>query len=302
MNADSGVLIESSDRAVRQRLEAAGVRFLMASYMDMHAVSKAKLVPIDHFDQMMAGSEMFTGAALEGVPQSVHDNEMAAHPDAASAVVLPWDNKVAWLASDLWLDDAPFQSCSRSILKRQTAAAAQLGYRLNLGIEAEFYVLRQREDGSIVPLSDRRMAKPCYDGTSARQSVLARPDGGGHERSGLGCLFLRPGRRARPVRDRLHLCRCRRDVGPLRVPAHDGRAIRATERLLRQRHAQALCRSHRQRRAFQHVTGQSWRQPMGSAMAKAWHDTKQHDTKQAECLEYMAHVSQWELDRYLKFF
>ena len=87
MNADSGAVADTSGLALRQALEAAGVRFLMASYVDMHGVSKAKLVPIDHFDQMMAGSEMFTGAALEGVPQSVHDNEVAAHPDAVGEVI-----------------------------------------------------------------------------------------------------------------------------------------------------------------------------------------------------------------------
>jgi glutamine synthetase len=36
---------------------------------------------------------------------------------------------------------------------------------------------------------------------------------------------------------------------------------------------------------------------MGRQMAASWHDTKRH-----EWLEYMAHVSQWETDRYLRFF
>ena len=156
---------------LQTRLREAGVRFLMASYVDMHGVSKAKMVPVAHMPQMLAGSEMFTGAALEGVPQSVHDNEVAAHPDAGSVVVLPWDRSVAWFASDLWLEDAPFEACSRGILKRQTEAAAKLGYQFNLGIEAEFYVLREGADGKPAPISNRRMAKPCYDGVSALDNL-----------------------------------------------------------------------------------------------------------------------------------
>jgi glutamine synthetase len=156
---------------LKQRLDADGVRYLMASYVDMHGVSKAKLVPLAHLEHMMGGSEMFTGAALDGVPQSVHDDEVAARPDPASCTVLPWDSAVAWFASDLWLQDAPFEACSRGILKRQTAAAARLGYRLNFGIEAEFYVLQQLADGHVVPLSDRRLAKPCYDGVSALDNL-----------------------------------------------------------------------------------------------------------------------------------
>ncbi len=84
-----------------------GVRYLMATYADMHGVSKTKMVPIAHLEQMMGGSELFTGAALDGVPQQVNDDEVAAIPDPESCTVLPWDNGVAWFASDLWLGGAP---------------------------------------------------------------------------------------------------------------------------------------------------------------------------------------------------
>lgn len=49
------------------------VRFLLPSYVDMHGVSKSKMVPMSHFDRAMAGSELCTGAAVEGVPQDISD-------------------------------------------------------------------------------------------------------------------------------------------------------------------------------------------------------------------------------------
>lgn len=172
MHADSVAAGRGSDlAALKQRLSSEGVRYLMASYVDMHGVSKAKLVPLAHLEHMMGGSEMFTGAALEGVPQSVHDDEVAAHPDPGSCTILPWDSTVAWFASDLWLRGSPFEACSRGILKRQTAEAARLGYRLNFGIEAEFYVLRELPDGRIEPISNRRLSKPCYDGASVLDNL-----------------------------------------------------------------------------------------------------------------------------------
>jgi glutamine synthetase len=171
MHADSRSTGSADLLDMKQRLGVEGVRFLMASYVDMHGACKAKLVPLAHLEHMMAGSEMFTGAALDGVPQSVHDDEVAAHPDPLSCTVLPWDSAVAWFASDLWLKDAPFQACSRGILKRQTAAAAKLGYKFNLGIEAEFYVLRDLGGGAVAPVSQRFLAKPCYDGVSALDNL-----------------------------------------------------------------------------------------------------------------------------------
>lgn len=145
-------------------LAAAGVRYCAASYVDMHGVSKTKMVPIAHHAQMLEGSELFTGAAMDGVPQSVHDEEVAAVPDPASCSILPWKPEIAWFASDLGYQGQPFEACSRNILKRQLARAAAHGLRFNLGIEAEFFVFKKLEEGGFAPLSTRpHLQKPCYD-------------------------------------------------------------------------------------------------------------------------------------------
>ena len=145
-------------------LEARGVRYALASFVDLHGVSKAKAVPLPHIGQMLQGSELFTGAALDGVPQEVSDDEVAAVPDPASLTVLPWKPDVAWFASNLHLGGQPFAACSRNILNRVRAEAAAMGYRFNLGIETEFFVLRRDSQGKPVPYSDRdTLDKPAYD-------------------------------------------------------------------------------------------------------------------------------------------
>jgi glutamine synthetase len=145
-------------------LAAAGVRYLLPSYVDLHGVSKSKMVPLDHYARMMEGSELCTGAALEGVPQDVSEEEVASHPDPASCKVLPWNREIAWFASDLWCRGQPFDACSRNILKRAVAKAAGMGYSMKLGMEAEFFVLRDTPDGGYAPLSDRKhLEKPAYD-------------------------------------------------------------------------------------------------------------------------------------------
>lgn len=149
-----------------EALKAQGVKYCIASYVDMHGVSKSKMVPIAHGADMMAGSEMFTGAALDGVPQEVHDEEVACHPDPDSCIILPWQKDVAWFASDLWCGGQEFEPCSRNILGRQMAAAKEMGYTMNLGMEAEFFVFRKTEEGGFAPLSDlQHLEKPAYDTT-----------------------------------------------------------------------------------------------------------------------------------------
>ncbi|WP_232756579.1 type I glutamate--ammonia ligase [Vulcanococcus limneticus] len=120
---------ESLDvQTLRGDLESQGVRYALASYVDLHGICKAKAVPLSHLGQMLRGSELFTGAALDGIPQDMSDDEVAAHPDPASATVLPWQRELVWMASDLHLHGQPFEACSRNILHRVRAQAEVDGF------------------------------------------------------------------------------------------------------------------------------------------------------------------------------
>ncbi|UZD65743.1 MULTISPECIES: type III glutamate--ammonia ligase [Marinobacter] len=149
---------------LKQQLADAGVKYAIASYVDIHGISKGKFVPIAHLGQMMEGSELYTGAALDGVPQDISDDEVAAMPDAAGVAICPWNRQLAWFPGNLYLNGEPFEACSRNIFRRQLDAAADMGYRFNLGIETEFFLFRDTEDGGFAPVSERDTAgKPCYD-------------------------------------------------------------------------------------------------------------------------------------------
>lgn len=149
-------------QALQTTLQEQGVKYAMASFVDIHDMCKGKVVPMSHFDRMMQGSELFTGAALDGVPQEINDDEVGTIPDPDSVTVLPWNPEIAWFASDLHLVGEPFEACSRTILKRVLQQAADMGYRFNLGIETEFFIFQETEEG-FGPVSDRdTLAKSCY--------------------------------------------------------------------------------------------------------------------------------------------
>jgi len=149
---------------LHQTLQEKGVKYLLPTYVDMHGVSKSKVVPTSHYERMLGGSELCTGAAVDGVPQEVSDEEISAHPDPASCVILPWRRDTAWFASNLWCEGKPFEPCSRNILGRVLAQGRQMGFGVNAGIEAEFYVLRDGAHGAYHPVNARdNLAKPAYD-------------------------------------------------------------------------------------------------------------------------------------------
>ncbi len=158
---------------LKNDLIAKGVKYAFAAYSDIHGVSKSKTVPIAHLDRMMGGSELCTGAALDGVPQDVSDEEISPRPDPDSVIICPWRPDVAWFASDLYLENKPFEPCSRNIFKRVLAKADAMGYTFNFGIEPELFLLRDNDQGGFDPIGPRdNLAKPAYDVRSTLDSLF----------------------------------------------------------------------------------------------------------------------------------
>ncbi|MEX2495637.1 MAG: type III glutamate--ammonia ligase [Woeseia sp.] len=154
---------ESVPDSLTSQLAQHDVKYLIPSFVDMHGIPKTKMVPVAHLERMLSGSELFTGAALDGVPQDVSDDEVAAHPDPDSCMIVPWRSDSAWFASDLYLRKTPFEACSRGILKRVLAKASDMGYTVHCGIEAEFFVFHDSEP-ALRPVSPlQNLEKPAYD-------------------------------------------------------------------------------------------------------------------------------------------
>ena len=133
---------------MRERLRSEGVEYCMATYTDVHGIAKCKTVPIDHFDAMMHGSELFTGAALDMLGQSPADDELAVWPDLDAIVQLPWRPNVAFAPGNLYFHDEPYPMCPRTVLTRQAERAREQGFVFNLGIETEFFFVRTASSGA----------------------------------------------------------------------------------------------------------------------------------------------------------
>jgi glutamine synthetase len=149
--------------AVGRRLAEAGVKHCLAAYVDIHGVPKAKAVPIDHFERMMRGSELFTGAALDGLGQAPNDDELAVLPDPGAVTQLPWRPEVAWAPGCLHYHDEPWPMCARTVLKRQINRLERHGLVFNLGVECEIFLIK-REGDALHPANPLDvLPKAAYD-------------------------------------------------------------------------------------------------------------------------------------------
>jgi len=135
--------IDPQVRAVQEDLRGKGVKYVIGAYVDIHGAQKAKVVPIDHLPQMAAGSERYTGYALDGLGQAPNEDELASVPDFSQVIQLPWESKLAWAPADLTFQGKPYPLSTRVALKTVLAQAEAMGFGFNLGIECEIFLLRQ---------------------------------------------------------------------------------------------------------------------------------------------------------------
>ncbi len=149
---------------IQQDLKDKGVKYCMGNYVDIHGIPKGKVVPITHLHHMAHGSELYTGYALDGLGQQPNDDEIASVPDLDHIIQLPWQPEIAWMPADNTLYGQPYKLNTRVLLKSVLEQAKEMGFGMNLGIEAEVYLLRQDENGKLsVPDPDDKLKKPCYD-------------------------------------------------------------------------------------------------------------------------------------------
>lgn len=160
----------SDDHArLAANLKEQGVKYATGGWVDVNGRSKSKVVPIDHLPQLLAGSERYTPRGMGALGQmNPFEDECVALPDVDTLQVLPWDRRFVWMAADLaYGGREPFALCPRSALKKQVAAASELGLVANLGVETEFHVYQpvQNVTAELVPMaaSGSMRPTPAYD-------------------------------------------------------------------------------------------------------------------------------------------
>jgi glutamine synthetase len=143
-------LAGATAKDIRALAEEHGVRFLRLQFTDVLGVNKNVEVPASQFDKALAGNIMFDGSSIEGFVR-VEESDMLLKPDFATFQVFPWgdaETRVARLICDVARPDGtPFEGDPRHVLKRQVARAAELGFTMYAGMEAEFFMFRRGRDG-----------------------------------------------------------------------------------------------------------------------------------------------------------
>jgi glutamine synthetase len=153
--------------AVWKQMDKRGIEFVFAQFVDMYARPSAKLVPIrsrDDFDGLLTDGAGFAGFAAGEIGQFPSDPDIAAIPDLSSYTPVPWQENLARFACDVTVEGEEWPYDPRTILRRMLAKAQTKGFDFRMGMELEYFLVEQQEDGSIrIADAYDTLEKPCYD-------------------------------------------------------------------------------------------------------------------------------------------
>src|SRR5215210_9430662 len=125
------------------------VRFLRLQFTDILGINKNVEIPASQFEKALAGDIMFDGSSIEGFVR-IEESDMLLSPDFSTFQIFPWGDeksRVARMICDINAPDGkPFEGDPRGVLKKVIARAARLGYTMNAGMEAEFFMFKPGPD------------------------------------------------------------------------------------------------------------------------------------------------------------
>jgi glutamine synthetase len=128
------------------------VRFLRLQFTDILGINKNVEIPASQIEKALDGDIMFDGSSIEGFVR-VEESDMLLVPDLSTFQVYPWgdpDARVARLICDVHTPEGDhFEGDPRWVLKRAVARAEAMGFRMNAGMEAEFFMFRPGAGGNV---------------------------------------------------------------------------------------------------------------------------------------------------------
>ena len=150
---------------VLDRCRRDNVAFVRLQFTEPYGAVKNVSIPFEELEKALDNELMFDGSSIRGFKR-IEQSDMYFLPDPATYALLPWrgteESRTARLICDVADPDGqPFAGDPRTNLKRVLAEADDLGYTMQVGPEAEFFLFRTDEEGN--PTVDPHDAATYFD-------------------------------------------------------------------------------------------------------------------------------------------
>lgn len=143
---------------IMRTIEEENIHYFRLQFVDIFGFMKNVAIPRSQIEKALDGQMMFDGSSIDGFVR-INESDMYLKPDYNTFTILPWRNQDGIAAARIICDVAksdgtPFDGCPRNNLKRVLAEAKELGYTMNVGTEAEFFLFEKDEEGRATTITN----------------------------------------------------------------------------------------------------------------------------------------------------
>ena len=159
--------------------QSEGVEFIRLQFTDLFGTLKNVAITKSQLAKALDNKIMFDGSSIEGFAR-IEESDMYLYPDYDTFEILPFrphQGKVARMICDVYKPDGTqLENDPRFILKRVIGAAAEMGYKFNVGPECEFFLFHTDDNGNPTTISHEKGSYfdlgPTDLGENARRDIV----------------------------------------------------------------------------------------------------------------------------------
>ena len=144
-----------SDLEIKKKIKENNIKTIYLQFVDIHGHIKTLAMPSNQIETILNGEIMFDGSSISGFREN-ETMDLRLCPDKETFLIFPFKfSKLQYTARFICdihnADNTPFAGCPRSNLKKIVEKSKEMGYKMQIGPEVEFFLLKTDAENNIIP-------------------------------------------------------------------------------------------------------------------------------------------------------
>ncbi len=149
-----------SNIEIKKIIKSEGIKTIHLQFVDINGCIKTLSVPSAQIDEILNNEIMFDGSSISGFRKN-ETMDLRLAPDKETFLQFPFEfsklaNTARFICDIKNADGTPFEGCPRSNLKRIIKNAQTYGYKMKVGPEVEFFLLKTDKNKKLISTNSEK--------------------------------------------------------------------------------------------------------------------------------------------------
>ncbi len=144
-------------KQILDEIKAKEIQFIQLQFINIHGELHSVEIPSTLIETMLDNQTMIDGSSIKGYTK-IDNSDLYLKPDLDTFLILEFMDTpytvARFICDVLNKDGTIFEGGSRQTLRKVEEKAGKSNYKLFAGLEAEFFLLKENEEGELIPVDN----------------------------------------------------------------------------------------------------------------------------------------------------